>query len=61
MWKPTQMMMPMARSFPKKNTFWTVVASLTLLQLMKVTTAGVEEVMNLKMNFFFSGSGLLTY
>ena len=33
------MMIPIANNFPKKNTFWTKVASLTLTQLIKVTTA----------------------
>ena len=40
------MMIPIANNFPKKNTFWTKVASLTLTQLMKVTTAKKKSVSN---------------
>ena len=40
------MMIPIANNFPKKNTFWTKVASLTLTQLIKVTTAKNKSVSN---------------
>ena len=40
------MMIPIANNFPKKNTFWTKVASLTLTQLIKVTTAKNKSMSN---------------
>ena len=40
------MMIPIANNFPKKNTFWTKVANLTLTQLIKVTTAKNKSMSN---------------
>ena len=47
------MMIPMANSFPKKKAFWTKVAHLTLMQLMKVTTATGAEKRGMFLFFHF--------